>query len=62
MNTRVCSICGNEKECITVPFIPVAGKDTVNPKPYTGARDVTIPGEFICTPARTAPGKRASDG
>ena len=46
MNTRVCSICGNEKECTTVCFVPVTGKDTVNVKPYTGVRDTAFPGEF----------------
>lgn len=46
INTRVCSICGNERDCTTVCFIPAAGRDTVTVKPYTGARDVTMPGEF----------------
>ena len=46
INTRVCSICGQEKECTTVCFIPAAGKDTVVLKPYTGVRDVAYPGEF----------------
>lgn len=46
INHRVCSICGIEKECTTVWFIPQAGKDTVTIKPYTGVRDVTYPGEF----------------
>ena len=45
-NTRVCSLCGREKECTTVCFIPVSGKDTVTVKPYTGVRDTTFPGEF----------------
>ena len=45
-NIRICSICSNEKECTTVCFIPVAGKDTVTMKPYTGVRDTTFPGEF----------------
>ncbi len=46
INNRFCSICGREKECTTVWFIPQAGKDTVTVKPYTGVRDVTYPGEF----------------
>ena len=47
INTRVCSICGKEKECTTVCFIPAAGKkDAVVLKPYTGVRDTTYPGEF----------------
>lgn len=46
INNRVCSLCGKEKECTTVCFIPVAGKDTVTVKPYTGVRDTTFPGEF----------------
>ena len=45
-NTRVCSLCGRERECTTVCFIPAAGKDTVTLKPYTGVRDTTFPGEF----------------
>lgn len=45
-NTRVCSLCGNEKECTTVCFIPVAGKDAVSVKPYAGVRDTAFPGEF----------------
>lgn len=46
INQRVCSLCGREQECTTVCFIPVAGKDTVTLKPYTGVRDTTFPGEF----------------
>ena len=45
VNNCVCSLCGKEKECTTVYFIP-AGIDTVSVKPYTGARDTTYPGEF----------------
>lgn len=47
INNRVCSICGKEKECTTVCFIPAAGGgDTVTVKPYTGIRDTTFPGEI----------------
>jgi len=42
---RACSICGSEKECIPVTFIPVQGQDRVNVKPYTGVREITYPNE-----------------
>lgn len=50
MYVTTCSICGKEKPCTPVTFLPVNGQDTVRVKPYTGVRSITYPGEFcLCT-------------
>ena len=43
---RTCDICGQRKECVTVPFIPGKGEDGVKQKPYMGINDVMMEGEM----------------
>ena len=45
MQTRRCDICGEQKECVTITFIPGKGPDDVKQKPYMGVNDVMMEGE-----------------
>lgn len=43
--TKACSLCGEEKACTPVIFVPVKGQDKVNVKPYTGIQEITYDNE-----------------
>ena len=50
--TKRCDLCGEQKECVTVTFVPGKEPGTYRQKPYMGVNEVYMDGEVSLNASR----------